>query len=172
MQYWLFKNCSIWLAANIAHILNLSLLIGRPVVSLSCTHYTSTQDQSFPVSVGPSTYYCNSYFINEYPLLVLGRNIHKTEWRNKKIKRNIKFIFEITTSSKPTYYLLMINLLWGLLAAPHNRWFSLLVNTFFARSLETNNYVRCLLVDFSYAFPTISHVKLVEKMKQIFPHLL
>ena len=33
--------------------------------------------------------------------------------------------------------------------------------------LETNEYVRCLLVDFSKAFDTVNHFILIEKLQKL-----
>ena len=38
------------------------------------------------------------------------------------------------------------------------------------RLLEENNYVRCLLIDFSKAFDKVDHIILVQKLKTL--HLL
>ena len=35
------------------------------------------------------------------------------------------------------------------------------------RLLETNDYVRCLLVDFSKAFDTVSHILLIRKLQKL-----
>ena len=35
------------------------------------------------------------------------------------------------------------------------------------RLLETNDYVRCLLVDFSTALDTVSHVLLIRKLQKL-----
>jgi len=35
------------------------------------------------------------------------------------------------------------------------------------KMLETNSYVRCLLIDFSKAFDTVDHVKLLEKLHKL-----
>ena len=37
----------------------------------------------------------------------------------------------------------------------------------FTRMLETNAYVRCLLIDFSKAFDVVDHVVLIEKISKL-----
>ena len=142
--YWLFKHCSVELAEIIAHIFNCSFKAGTVPEQWLTAIVTPIPKISCPVSL-------NDFRpISVTPVLSrLAEKYLVKHWLRPAIPRewiDDQFGFRPTGSTECA----LINFM-------HHA----------THMLETNAYVRCLLIDFSKAFDTVDHALLLEKLSKL-----
>jgi hypothetical protein len=144
IPFWVFKECSFELAEVVSHIFNTSLTSGTVP-----SQWLTAVITPVPKSPNPATL---SDFrpISVTPILsrILERFV-VTRWLQPAIPKDLisdQFAFRPTgsTTCALTHFMHHVSCM-----------------------LETNSYVRCLLVDFSKAFDTVDHVILIEKLDKL-----
>jgi hypothetical protein len=140
--YWFFRRCSFHIAPVVTHLFNLSLSTGKPP-----EHWQKALITPIPKISKPN---CFSDL----------RPISVTSLLSRLFERFI--VHNFLLPSIPT-----ADLCDQFAFRPTGSTTAALVNTIHTvtKMLETNDYVRCILVDFSKAFDTINHCILFEKQK-------
>jgi Reverse transcriptase (RNA-dependent DNA polymerase) len=144
IPYWVFKDCSFELADVVTHIFNCSLKS-----SIVPNQWRAAVITPVPKTSNPATL-SNFRLISVTPILsrILERFV-VTRWLQPAIPKDLisdQFAFRPTgsTTCALTHFMHHVTCL-----------------------LETNKYVRCLLVDFSKAFDVVDHVVLIEKLAKL-----
>ena len=144
VPHWVFSTCSYELADVVAHVYNSSLSTG--VVPSQWLTAVITPVPKIPNSGTPSDFRP----ISVTP--ILSRIIEKlvvSRWLRPAITPDLisdQFAFRPTGSTTCALIYFMHHV---------------------TRMLETNAYVRCVLIDFSKAFDVVDHVVLVDKMSKL-----
>jgi hypothetical protein len=141
---WLFNLCSYELASIVARIFNISFLTGQVPNNWLSAVVT-------PIPKVPLPKHLNDFRpISVTPLLSrLAEKLIVTRWLRPAIpNENItdQFAFKPTGSTTCAIVYSMHHI---------------------TRLLETNNFVRCLCIDFSKAFDTVRHELLLPKLKKL-----
>jgi len=141
---WLFRSCSVELADIIAHLFNRSFLSGTVPKNWKTAVVTPVPKVPKPKSV------TDFRPISVTPILSrLAEKIVVKKWLRPSIPTesiNDQYAFKPTGSTTG-----------ALIHLTH----------FSTKMLETNSYVRCLLIDFSKAFDVVDHQILVDKLSRL-----
>ena len=143
LPYWLFKHCCYALAPIVSHNFNLSFSIDRPPKAWNHAII------SVPKVSPPRTV---SDLRPISVVLLLSRLCKRYVVKHyllpvlRKVDITDQFAFRPTVSSTAALVYIMHHM---------------------TILLETNDYVRCLLVDFSKEFDTVSHVLLIRKLQKL-----
>lgn len=141
---WLFKSCSCELAEVVAHIMNNSLLFGHVPTSWRTSIVTPIPKVSNPNSL------TDFRPISVTPILSrVAEKLFVQKW--------IKPVLPVEALSDQYAYKQTGSTNCALIKC----------FDYVTSSLEQNDYVRCLLVDFSKAFDTVDHVLVVRKLKDL-----
>ena len=144
LPYWFFRNCSFQLAPIVTHIFNLCLTTGKPP-----DHWKKALITPVP-KVSQPTAFSDFRPISVTPLLsrIFERVIVQRYLLPSVPPANLVDQYAYRLSGSTTA---------ALVDVLHN----------VTNMLESNQYVRCIFIDFSKAFDTVNHPILFSKLQQL-----